>query len=207
MNRGRKGPSWTRFSEVTKAELIALEEDEKRTAAGIPQRLLDYMASMAGAHSPNMPLNAANHCRQTATRAHRDGKDEEYVVCALLHDIGEFMSTLNHGDFAAAILRPYVSEANHWMIKHHPIFQGHYFFEHLGIDPNVRERFRDQPHYEHTVEFCDKYDQVAFDPGYDSLPFEFFEPMVMRMLAKPRAAADGAEAGGPLAMQEAMAGA
>ena len=81
-----------------------------------------------------VPISELEHCRQTATRAHRDGRDEEYVVCALLHDAGTVLATDNHGDFAAAILRPYVSEAHHWMVKHHPIFQGHYFFEHLGVD-------------------------------------------------------------------------
>ena len=194
-------PSWTRFKEATREDVLAIEEGEKRTAQGVAQRVLDYIASTAGEEQEHMPVNQVSHCLQVATRAYRDGKDEEYVVCALLHDIGGFLATENHADFSAAILRPYVSEANHWMIKHHPLFQGVHFFEHLDIDRDVRHRFRDHPHYEHTVEFCDRYDEVAFDPNYDSLPLEFFAPMVRRVLAP---AAD--DAPGPLALQEEMAG-
>ena len=198
-----KQASWTRFSDTTKADLPALEAEERLFSAGLAGRVLEYMQRLGQPCNEAMPLTALEHCRQTASRAHRDGRDEEYVVCALLHDIGEHLATMNHGDFAAAILKPYVSAENHWMLEHHPIFQGHYFFEHLGLDPNARERYREHPYYQRAVDFCALYDQVSFDPAYESLPLEFFAPMVQRVLAPPRA-----EAGqhGPLAMQEVMSG-
>ena len=196
-------PTWTKFSEASKADLDAIEAEESQSAGLIPKRLLEYLHGIEGVKMDTMPLGAVDHCRQTATRAFRDGRDEEYVVCALLHDIGEALATFNHGDFAAALLKPYVSAENHWMVKHHPLFQGHYFFEHLGLDPDARDRYRDHPCYRRTVEFCALYDQVAFDPSYDSLPLDFFAPMVERVLARPAAAGDGL---GPLALQETMAG-
>ena len=196
-------PTWTKFSEATRADLAAVEAQEARSAARLPHRLLDYMRSIEEVKLDAMPVGAIVHCRQTATRAHRDGRDEEYVVCALLHDIGELMATFNHGDFAAAVLKPYVSADNHWMIEHHPIFQGHYFFEHLDLDPDARDRYRDHPCFARTAEFCARYDQISFDPGYDSLPLDFFVPMVERVLALP---VRGGEGAGPLALQEAMAG-
>jgi predicted HD phosphohydrolase len=126
------------------------------------------------------------HCLQTASRAQRDGRDAEYVVCALLHDVGDTLGCYNHADIATAILRPFVSEQNLWMVEQHGIFQGYYFFEHLGLDRDMRERFRAHPWFDVTAEFCEKYDQCSFDPDYESLPLSFFEPLVRQVLARPQ---------------------
>jgi len=126
------------------------------------------------------------HSLQTATRAHKDGKDEEYVVCALLHDIGDILGSYSHAEIGAAILRPFVSEANHWMLYHHGIFQGYYFFHHLGLDKDMREGFRGHEHFEYTAQFCHLYDQNSFDNNFESMSLEDFEPMVQRVLAKPK---------------------
>ena len=131
-------------------------------------------------------VDRLEHSLQTATRAQRDGRDEEYVVCALLHDIGDTLGCFNHSDIAAAILKPFVSEQNLWIVDKHAIFQGYYFWEHIGLDKNARERFRGHEWFDATAEFCERYDQCSFDPGYDSLPLESFEPMVRRLLAHPR---------------------
>ena len=130
-------------------------------------------------------VTRVEHSLQTATRAHRDGRDEEYVVCALLHDIGDLLLPASHAEMGAAILKPYVSDRNHWMLAHHGIFQGYYFFHHLGLDRDMREEFRGHPDFEYTAQFCHLYDQSAFDPAYDSMPLEAFEPMVRRVMARP----------------------
>src|SRR3989441_11999663 len=109
-------------------------------------------------------IDRLTHSLQTATRAHRDGRDEEYIVCALLHDIGDTLASLNHSELAAVILEPFVSEENHWIVKHHGIFQGYYFFHHLGLDRNLRDRYGDHPHWRACVDFCAAYDQNSFDP-------------------------------------------
>jgi hypothetical protein len=116
---------------------------------------------------------------------HRDGRDEDYVVMALLHDIGDTLGATNHPDIAAAILKPFVSEKLHWIVQHHGIFQGHNFFHHLGLDRDMREQFRGHEWFADTEEFIDKYDCPAFDPDYDTLPLEFFEPMVMILFQYP----------------------
>jgi tRNA nucleotidyltransferase/poly(A) polymerase len=105
---------------------------------------------------------------------------------ALLHDIGDTLGSYNHPDIAAAILKPFVGEANHWMVANHGIFQGYYFFHHLGLDRDMRETYRDHPHFEHTARFCHRHDQNAFDPSYDTMPLEAFEPMVKRLFAAPK---------------------
>ena len=132
------------------------------------------------------PVDRLTHCLQTATLAYQDGKDEEYGVCALLHDIGDTLGPANHADVAAVLLEPYVSEANHWMVKHHGVFQGYYFFHYLGLDRNLRDQYKDHPHYERTLEFIEKYDAPAFDPDAEYFELSFFEPMMERVFKKPK---------------------
>ncbi|QKG69974.1 HD domain-containing protein [Erythrobacter mangrovi] len=148
-------------------------------------RILQHLKLLDGDFG-GFPVDRLTHCLQTATRAYRDGKPEDYVVMALLHDIGDTLGAYNHADIAAAILQPFVSEELHWIVKHHAIFQGNNFFHFVGLDPDMRDRFRDSPYFEATREFIDKYDCPAFDPDYDSEPLEFFEPMVMRLFERPR---------------------
>ena len=131
-------------------------------------------------------IDRLTHSLQTATRAYRDGQDNEYVVCALIHDIGDNLAPANHADFAATILRPFVSDKNYWIVKHHGIFQGYYFFEFLGLDKNMREKFIDNPYYESCKEFCEKYDQNSFDPNYNNLDLEFFIPCLLYTSPSPR---------------------
>ena len=107
-------------------------------------------------------------------------------MCALLHDIGDTLGSFNHADIGAAIVRPFVSEANHWMVEKHGIFQGYYFFHHIGLDRNMREQFRGHPSFERTALFCEKYDGPAFQPGLDPMPLEAFDPMLRRVMAGPK---------------------
>ena len=104
-------------------------------------------------------------------------------MCALVHDIGDTLAPYNHPAIGAAIVKAFVSPANHWMVEHHGIFQGYYFWHHIGLDQNAREAYRDSPYFEHTEEFCAKYDQNAFDSDYRSEPLEHFEPMVRAFFA------------------------
>ncbi len=152
---------------------------------GLPERVIKHLQILEGDYG-GFPVDRYTHSLQTATRALRDGRDEEYVVCALLHDIGDTLGSFNHPDIAAAILKPFVSEANHWMVQNHGIFQGHYFFHHIGLDRDMRDNFRGHPHYERTAEFCALYDNPAFDPKAETLPIAEFEPLLRRVMAQPK---------------------
>lgn len=154
-------------------------------AQALPDRVTAHLRLLDGDYG-GFPVDRLTHCLQTATLAHRDGRDDEYVVCALLHDIGDTLGSYNHPDIAAAILKPFVTEANHWMVAHHGIFQGYYFFHHLGMDRDMRDTFRGHPHYGRTEEFCARYDGPAFDASYDTFPLAFFEPLLRRVFAQPR---------------------
>ncbi|MDN7143514.1 HD domain-containing protein [Pseudomonas sp. JQ170] len=154
-------------------------------AAGLPERILAHLKLLEGDFG-GFAVDRLTHSLQTATLAYNAGEDEEYVVCALLHDIGDTLGSYNHADIAAAVLKPFVSAENHWMIERHGIFQGYYFFHHLGMDRFLREQFKKHPQYHRTIEFCARYDAAAFDPAAETLPLEFFEPMLRRVFARPR---------------------
>jgi predicted HD phosphohydrolase len=147
-------------------------------------RVLDHLRLLDGDFG-GFPVDRLTHCLQTATRAHRDGRPDDYVVMALLHDIGDTLGAFNHPDIAAAILKPFVSEELLWIVQHHGIFQGVNFFHHIGLDRDMREQFRGHEHFAACEAFIDKYDCPAFDPDYDTLPLSFFEPMVMKLFERP----------------------
>ena len=148
-------------------------------------RILAHLRLLEGDHG-GFAVDRLEHSLQTASRAHRDGRDEEYVVCALLHDIGDILMPADHAELGACILKPYVSEANHWMLEKHGVFQGYYFFHHLGLDRDMREQFRGHQWFDDCAEFCHEYDQAAFDPGYDTLPLGHFEPLVRQVMSSPK---------------------
>ena len=145
-------------------------------------RVLSWLRAMDG-DSPYQ-ISRLGHCLQTATRAERDGADDETIACALLHDIGDVLAPRNHSEVAAALLAPYVSERNHWVVKHHGLFQGYYWFHLDGQDRNARDVFREHDHYDACVEFCARWDQSSFDPDYPTQPLEHFEPLVRELFAR-----------------------
>ena len=108
------------------------------------------------------------------------------MVCALLHDIGDTLASANHADLAATMLQPFISEKNYWIVKHHGIFQGYYFFDYVGLDKNLRDQFKGHEHWNDCVEFCAKYDQNSFDPEYENMTLEEFEPMVKSVFSSTR---------------------
>ena len=163
-------------------------------AKGLTQRLVDHLKLLDGDFG-GFPVDRLEHCLQTATRAHRDGRDEEYVVCALLHDIGDVYAPYNHDEFAASVIRPYVREQCTWVVAHHGLFQRYYYAHHFGGDREARKRHESHPFYEDAVLFCERWDQASFDPEYESLPLESFWPMVEAVFARepynPRVIATG----------------
>ena len=177
--------TFTRMQDSTQADWQLIGGEFMPFAQNLGPRVLAHLKILEGDYG-GFPVDRYTHSLQTATRALRDGRDEEYVVCALLHDIGDTLGSFNHPDIAAAILKPFVAEDNLWMVQHHGIFQGHYFFHHIGMDRDMREQFRGHPHFARTEEFCALYDNPAFDPGAETLPVAEFEPLLRQVFATPR---------------------
>jgi predicted HD phosphohydrolase len=176
---------FTAMRDATREDYQLIGRHSLEFFQGLPDRVLTHLQLLAG-DTGGYAVDRLTHSLQSATRAQRDGRDEEYVVCALIHDIGDTLASANHAQLAATILEPFVSDQNRWIVEHHGIFQGYYFFHHFGLDRNQRDRFRDHEWFRDCAAFCEKYDQNCFDPEYDTLPLEAFEPAVRRVFAAPR---------------------
>jgi predicted HD phosphohydrolase len=175
--------SFIRMEDGTKEDYTYVTKLEDTYAGDVGDRILTYFRGLDQTLE-GYAVTRQQHGLQTATRALQDGADEEMVVAALLHDMGDALASSNHGEFAASILRPYVSAETYWIVKHHGIFQAYYYAHHLGGDRNARDRYKDHPCYQATVDFCHNWDQASFDPDYDSMTLEEFEPMVRRIFAR-----------------------
>ena len=175
--------SFTSMKAGTREDYELLEKLEAEFAASTADRVLEQLRGLAGSLA-GYKVDRLEHSLQSATRAYRDNADEELVVAALLHDIGDLLAPHNHSEMAAAVLRPYVSERTYWVVRQHGLFQTYYYAHHVGGDRNARDRYIDHPYYQDAVDFCHKWDQASFDPNYEPLPLEFFEPIVRRVFAR-----------------------
>jgi predicted HD phosphohydrolase len=176
---------FTQMRNGTADDWAIIENASAEHARELPSRLLAHLNLLRDDFG-GFAVDRLEHSLQTATRAAEDGRDEEYVACALLHDIGDTLGPMNHDQIAAAIIQPFVSERNHWIVSHHGMFQGYYFFEYCGLDKNMRETYKDHEYYGDCEEFCRKYDQNSFDPNFDSMPLVEFEPIVQRIFSAPK---------------------
>jgi predicted HD phosphohydrolase len=174
---------FTRMDRGTAEDYALALAAEKEERHELPERVLGLLLSL-DREDTCFQVTRYEHSLQTATRALRDGADDDLVVCALLHDVGDLLAPDNHGAFAASLLQPYVSERNAWIVRHHGLFQGYYYFHHWGRDRDARERFRDHPWFEDCEAFCERWDQVSFDPNYDTETIEAFEPLVRRVFMR-----------------------
>jgi len=185
MSTDERRATFTTMERSTAEDWSVLSTHFVEYARGLPDRVLAHLRLLDGDYG-GFAVDRLQHSLQTATLAHRAGEDEEYVVCALLHDIGDTLGSFNHADIAAAVVKPFVSEENHWLIEKHAIFQGYYFFHHVGMNRDAREEFRGHRWFERTERFCALYDAPAFDPKRETLPLDYFEPMVRRLFEVPR---------------------
>ncbi len=167
----------------TREDYLLLAEYEQDYAQQLPHRVLTSLVKLGNSFE-GYPLSRLAHSLQCATRAQADGADEDLVVGALIHDIGDELSPYNHAEIAAGILRPYVRPEVTWIVEQHGLFQSYYYAHHTGGDRHGRERLRGHPWFQACADFCERWDQSSFDPDYESRPLEFFEPMVRRVFSR-----------------------
>ncbi|WP_447956045.1 HD domain-containing protein [Vreelandella sp. EE7] len=184
MSESLKQARFTHFVNSSFNDWKIIDQHFRHYQADASRRVLEHLDKLKG-DTHGYPVDRFEHSLQTATRALRDGADEETVVCALLHDIGDDLAPANHAEIAAGILEPFVDPLNTWMIRHHELFQGYHYRHFYGQDPHARDEFSNHPAYARTVHFCDEWDQKSFDPHYDSEPLSTFIPMVERVLSRP----------------------
>lgn len=177
--------SFSKMSESSAEDWQIIMHEQLDFVSRLPDRILAHMKLLSGDYG-GFPVDRLQHSLQTANLAAEAGEDDEYIVCALLHDMGDTLGSTNHPDVSAAILQPFVSEANHWMTKHHGIFQGYNFFHYLGMDRDMRDNYRDCEHYDRTVMFIEKYDDPAFDASAPKLSLSLFEPSLRMVFSNPK---------------------
>ena len=178
-----KKVKFTEMKKGSKKDYLFLNKLEKNFISGTVDRILKSLQSLKSG-LVGYKINRREHSLQTATRALKENASEEMIVAALLHDIGDELAPNNHAEFAAAILKPYVSEKTYWIVEKHGIFQMYYYAHHLGGNKNQREKNRGHKYYEDTINFCEKWDQKSFDPNYNSLPLKVFEPYVRTIFSR-----------------------
>ena len=178
-----KKVSFTEMKKGTKDDYLLLDKHEKDYASKTADRILKFMSGLTDTLE-GYKVSRLEHSLQSATRALKAGESEEMIVATLLHDIGDELAPMNHSEYAASVLKPYVSEKTHWIIEKHGEFQTYYYAHHFGGDRNKRDKYKDHKYYQACVNFCEKYDQASFDPDYKSLPLCEFEPMVKRIFSR-----------------------
>lgn len=174
---------FTQMKDGDREDYVLLTNHEAEFAAGTADRLMTALVDLDQGLS-GYKISRLGHSLQAATRAWNDGADIDWVVSALLHDIGDIYAPYNHDEYAAAIIRPFVREQCAWVVEKHADFQLLYYGQHIGANPNKREAYRDNIYYDDCAEFCEKWDQSSFDPSYETKPIEFFVPMVREVFAR-----------------------
>jgi predicted HD phosphohydrolase len=183
MGDGMKTVKFTAMKDGDREDYEFLERHEVAYTAGTAARLLRALEELDESLS-GYKVTRLGHSLQSATRAWRDGADEDWVVAALLHDIGDIYAPYNHDEYAAAILRPFLREQCTWVVEKHGLFQRLYYAHHTGGDPEARQREAGHPYFDDCAEFCERWDQASFDPDYPSLPLAHFAPMVAHVFAR-----------------------
>ena len=174
---------FTQMKDGNKEDYLLLEKHEKKYIEGTADRLIKFMSSL-NTTLEGYKITRLEHSLQTATRALNDKADDEMIVAALLHDIGDELAPLNHSEYAAAVLKPYVSEKTHWVVEKHGEFQMYYYAHHLGGNRNQREKYKGHKYYQDTINFCENWDQKSFDPNFRSLSLENFKPLVYKIFSR-----------------------
>ena len=178
-----KKVNFTEMKNGSKEDYVFLDKLEKEYVGETADRILNFLSRMTTTLE-GYKITRLEHSLQSATRAFRNNESEEMVVACLLHDIGDELAPLNHSEYAASVLKPYVSEKTHWIIEKHGEFQMYYYAHHLGADRLKREKYKDHKYYQDTINFCEKYDQCSFDPNYKSMSLMDFEPLVRKIFSR-----------------------
>ncbi|WP_439888010.1 HD domain-containing protein [Pseudomonas sp. MBLB4123] len=175
--------NFTQMKDGTREEYHFLERLENEFNQNLPERILKALAELEHSLS-GYRVSRLQHSLQSAARAEADGADEDMIVGALIHDIGDDLAPYNHSQLAAAVIRPYVRGEVTWVLHHHGLFQNYYYAHHFGGDRHERDRYQDHPAYQLCVDFCEKWDQASFDPSYPTPDLEYFRPMVQRVFSR-----------------------
>ena len=178
-----KAVNFTEMKDGSKEDYLLLDKHEKKYIEGTADRLIKFMSGLSNTLE-GYQVTRLEHSLQTATRALNDKADEEMIVAALFHDIGDELAPLNHSEYAGTVLKPYINEKTHWIIEKHGEFQMYYYAHHLDGNRNQRDKYKGHKYYKDTVNFCENWDQKSFDPNFRSMSLKEFEPFVKKIFSR-----------------------
>lgn len=180
----RRVVKFRRMADGTEADYKLLEELEHEFKKELPDRIIKELRDLEHSYS-GYQVSRLEHSLISATMAENDKADKDWIIAALIHDIGDALSPMNHSQLAAAIVAPYIREECTWALKTHGVFQMVYYAHFTGGDRYARNMYKDHPYYQTGVDFCERWDQTAFDPDYDWRPLEYFEPLIHEVFTRP----------------------
>ena len=179
-----KNVKFKHMKDGDKEDYLLLQKYEEKYVSLTYERIIEELTRQGKNTMEGYKITRLDHGLQSATRAYNDGADIDWIVGALLHDIGDGLAPQNHDRFSAEVVRPYVRDEITWVIEHHGIFQMIYYAHHYGWDKNARDKFKDNIYYKSCSDFCERWDQSCFDPNYNYEPIEFFEPIIREVFKR-----------------------
>ena len=181
----RKNVKFKHMKDGDKEDYLLLQKYEENYVSLTYERIIEELTRQGKNTMEGYKITRLDHGLQSATRAYNDGADIDWIVGALLHDIGDGLAPQNHDRFSAEVIRPYVRDEITWVIEHHGIFQMIYYAHHYGWDKNARDKFKDNIYFQTCADFCERWDQKSFDPEYKNKDLEFFKPMIKEVFSRP----------------------
>ena len=180
-----KKVKFTKMEDGDKEDYLLLKELEKSYISMTSDRIIEELKRQGTISLEGYQITRLEHGLQSGTRAFRDGADIDWIIGALLHDIGDGLAPQNHDRMSAEVIRPFVREEVSWVVEHHGIFQMIYYAHHYGWDKNARDKFKDNIYFQTCADFCERWDQKSFDPEYENKDLDFFKPMIKEVFSRP----------------------
>ena len=180
-----KKVKFTEMKDGDKEDYLLLKELEKSYVSMTSDRIIEELKRQGTISLEGYQITRLEHGLQSGTRAFRDGADIDWIIGALLHDIGDGLAPQNHDRMSAEVIRPFVREEVSWVVEHHGIFQMIYYAHHYGWDKNARDKFKDNIYFQTCADFCERWDQKSFDPEYENKDLDFFKPLIKEVFSRP----------------------
>ena len=180
-----KKVKFTEMKDGDKEDYLLLKELEKSYISMTSDRIIEELKRQGTISLEGYQITRLEHGLQSGTRAFRDGADIDWIIGALLHDIGDGLAPQNHDRMSAEVIRPFVREEVSWVVEHHGIFQMIYYAHHYGWDKNARDKFKDNIYFQTCSDFCERWDQKSFDPEYENKDLDFFKPLIKEVFSRP----------------------
>jgi len=172
--------NFTRMQDGKIEDWMIIGAAHKQDFAKTADRFIEMLKQLENA-TLGFACDQLQHALMAGTLARRAGASDEHIVIALCHDMAKVINVPNHGQIAAEMMRPYISEDSYHVIYNHQAFQGEYYYHFMGAPNDLRKNFKDEPWYDLAVKLVDEWDAPAFDPDFEVDSLESFIPLMRKV--------------------------